>query len=60
MGAYAETAPYDCPKTDDYVLPAIREYALKTAMGQSSGGTWGHGFAWTSKLPKDPTAHPPG
>ena len=34
---------------DDYVLPAIREYAVKTAMGQSSGGTWGHGFAWTSK-----------
>ena len=34
---------------DDYVLPAIREHAVKTAMGQSSGGTWGHGFAWTSK-----------
>lgn len=33
---------------DDYVLPAIREYAIKTAMGQSHGGTWGHGFAWTS------------
>jgi hypothetical protein len=32
---------------DDYVLPAIREYAVKTAMGQSSAGTWGHGFAWT-------------
>ena len=34
---------------DKSVLPAIREHAVKTAMGQSSGGTWGHGFAWTSK-----------
>jgi len=34
---------------DKYVLPAIREYAVKTAMGQSGAGTWGHGFAWTSK-----------
>ncbi len=34
---------------DEYVLPAIREYSVKTAMGQSAGGTWGHGFAWTSK-----------
>jgi len=34
---------------DKYVLPAIREYAVKTAMGQSAAGTWGHGFAWTSK-----------
>jgi hypothetical protein len=32
---------------DEYVLPAIREHAVKAAMGQSSGGTWGHGFAWT-------------
>jgi len=32
---------------DKYVLPAIREHAVKTAMGQSNGGTWGHGFAWT-------------
>ena len=32
---------------DKYVLPAIREHAVKAAMGQSSGGTWGHGFAWT-------------
>jgi len=32
---------------DEYVLPAIREHAVKTAMGQSNGGTWGHGFAWT-------------
>ncbi len=34
---------------DEYVLPAIREHAVKTAMGQSNGGAWGHGFAWTSK-----------
>ena len=34
---------------DKYVLPAIREHAVKTAMGQSNGGTWGHGFAWTSQ-----------
>lgn len=31
---------------DDYVLPAIREYSTKISMGQSSAGTWGHGFAW--------------
>ncbi len=34
---------------DKFVLPAIREHAVKTAMGQSNGGTWGHGFAWTSQ-----------
>ncbi len=34
---------------DEYVLPAIREHAVKIAMGQSGGGLWGHGFAWTSK-----------
>lgn len=34
---------------DAYVLPAIREHAVKIAMGQSSGGLWGHGFAWTSQ-----------
>jgi len=34
---------------DKYVLPAIREHAVKIAMGQSNGGTWGHGFAWTSQ-----------
>jgi hypothetical protein len=34
---------------DEYVLPAIREHAVKISMGQSSGGTWGHGFAWKSK-----------
>jgi len=34
---------------DKYVLPAIREYAVKTAMGQSGSGTWGHSFALPSK-----------
>ena len=29
---------------DKYVLPAIREYAIKTAMGQGGPGTWGHRF----------------
>ena len=29
---------------DKYVLPAIREYAIKTAMGQGGPGTWGHHF----------------
>jgi HEAT repeat protein len=31
---------------DEYVLPALKEWAVKTAMGQSAGGTWGHTFAW--------------
>ena len=36
---------YDCTG-DEYVLPALKEWAVKTAMGQSAGGTWGHTFAW--------------
>jgi hypothetical protein len=36
---------YDCTG-DEYVLPALKEWAVKTAMGQSGGGTWGHTFAW--------------
>lgn len=31
---------------DEYVLPALEEWAVKTAMGQSHCGTWGHTFAW--------------
>ena len=31
---------------DDFVLPALREYAVKCAMGQAGGGSWGHTFAW--------------
>lgn len=40
---------------DKYVLPAIREYAVKVSMGQSSAGTWGHGFAW--KVTNDGEIH---
>ena len=39
-------AEYYLATGDVYVLPAIREYAIKISMGQSSAGTWGHGFAW--------------
>jgi HEAT repeat protein len=31
---------------DEYVLPALKEHAVKVAMGQGGNGTWGHGFAW--------------
>ena len=31
---------------DEFVVPALREYAVKTAMGQAGGGSWGHTFAW--------------
>lgn len=30
---------------DEYVLPTIKEYATKIAMGQSGVGTWGHSVA---------------
>lgn len=40
---------------DEFVLPAIREYSTKIAMGQSSAGTWGHGFAW--KITNDGEIH---
>lgn len=30
---------------DEKVIPTIREYATKIAMGQGGGGTWGHTFA---------------
>ncbi|QTN33095.1 HEAT repeat domain-containing protein [Akkermansiaceae bacterium] len=33
---------------DDFVLPALRKYAIDTAMGQSGGGSWGHTFAYPS------------
>jgi len=33
---------------DDYVLPALRKYAIDTAMGQSALGSWGHTFAYPS------------
>ena len=31
---------------DREVLPAIRQYTLRLAQGQSSAGTWGHAMAW--------------
>jgi HEAT repeat protein len=31
---------------DDFVLPALRKFAIETAMGQSAGGSWGHRFAY--------------
>jgi HEAT repeat protein len=49
MGFYGlECAIYYDTTGDDYVLPALREFAVATAKGQNGGGTWGHGFA----LPK--------
>jgi hypothetical protein len=33
---------------DEYVLPALRKFAVDTAMGQSKAGTWGHTFAYPS------------
>jgi len=33
---------------DDFVLPALRKYAIEAAMGQSKSGSWGHTFAFPS------------
>ena len=33
---------------DEFVLPALRKYAVETAMGQAGGGSWGHTFAYPS------------
>ena len=33
---------------DEHVLPALRKYAIETAMGQSWAGSWGHTFAFPS------------
>ncbi|MBT8038215.1 MAG: HEAT repeat domain-containing protein [Verrucomicrobiae bacterium] len=33
---------------DDFVLPALRKFAIDAAMGQSGGGSWGHTFAFPS------------
>jgi len=45
---YAGTflAEYHLATGDRYVLPAIREYAVSIARGQSGVGSWGHGMAW--------------
>ncbi len=37
---------YHLATGDREVLPAIREYSLKIASGQSGVGSWGHGMAW--------------
>jgi len=37
---------YHLATGDAAVLPAIREYSRKIAMGQSGVGSWGHGMAW--------------
>lgn len=39
-------AEYYLATRDDAALPALREYALNMARGQSGAGTWGHGMAW--------------
>ena len=36
---------YEATK-DEYVLPALRKYAIEAAMGQSQLGSWGHTFAF--------------
>jgi len=33
---------------DKFVLPALRRFAIRTAMGQAGGGSWGHGWAQAS------------
>ncbi|MBK7874965.1 MAG: HEAT repeat domain-containing protein [Planctomycetes bacterium] len=38
-------AEYHLATHDDSVLPALREYTLHIARGQSGVGTWGHGMA---------------
>jgi hypothetical protein len=40
-----EIAIYYDATGDDYVLPELRIQAIETAMGQSGGGSWGHGFS---------------
>jgi hypothetical protein len=37
---------YHLATGDVHVLPAIREYSIMLAQGQSSVGSWGHGMAW--------------
>jgi len=33
---------------DEFVLPALRKFAIEAAMGQAGGGSWGHTFAYPS------------
>jgi len=37
---------YHLATGDTRVLPAIRQYSMNIARGQSAVGTWGHGMAW--------------
>ena len=39
-------AEYYLATGDKAVLPAIRQYAVNIANGQSGVGSWGHGMAW--------------
>jgi len=41
-------AEYYLATRDRSVLPALREYAMNMARGQSGAGAWGHGMAWTA------------
>ncbi len=41
-------AEYFLATRDESALPALREYALNIAKGQSGAGAWGHGMAWTA------------
>ena len=45
MAAAIVMSEYYLATGDEYVLPAIREYGTKLAMGQSGAGTWGHSMA---------------
>jgi len=38
-------AEYYFKTGDKYILPALREIATKTAMGQTYGGSWSHSFS---------------
>jgi len=52
-------AEYYLLTKDDYVLPALRKYAVTVAKGRDAGGLWGHGMAtldnnrgqWHGRLP---------
>ncbi len=36
---------------DEYILPAIKNYALRAAYGRDGGGLWGHTIATDGRLP---------
>jgi hypothetical protein len=41
-----EMAIYYHATGDTFVLPEVRKWAIRAAMGQSGGGSWGHTFAF--------------